>query len=251
MECREGGIVEEYTLDSSAFTPTGVLEFFSLAILSKIKAETKITLLQNTWLVSATSVKEGNLSRIVSVTCDNQMTQRRYIIRATAFVDGTGDGRLGAEAGATWLQGREGPMEYNESLATGPDHETEGSSLIYHTVQQTQPSPWQPPFWASKYNESQFQYRAVTGRCRVGAGGCYAGNCVCVYACMRFCACVCVCFCTCVCVLRVCMCACVGENVSERECVCVYVCVCRMLLDRHWDNLCHVRESWHDRILVE
>jgi len=32
----------------------------------------------------------------------------RYVVKAKAFVDATGDGRLGAEAGAEWIQGREG-----------------------------------------------------------------------------------------------------------------------------------------------
>ena len=33
----------------------------------------------------------------------------RYIIKAKAYIDATGDGRLGAEAGAEWIQGQGQP----------------------------------------------------------------------------------------------------------------------------------------------
>ena len=41
-----------------------------------------------------------------------QASQRRYIVKARAFIDATGDGRLGVEAGAEWIQGREGYSKY-------------------------------------------------------------------------------------------------------------------------------------------
>ena len=41
-----------------------------------------------------------------------QASQRRYIVKAKAFIDATGDGRLGVEAGAEWIQGREGYSKY-------------------------------------------------------------------------------------------------------------------------------------------
>eukprot|EP00040_Diaphanoeca_grandis_P039183 m.258359 g.258359 ORF g.258359 m.258359 type:complete len:885 (+) comp36477_c0_seq1:156-2810(+) len=166
MECREGGIVEEYILDNTVNNPASVPEFFSLELLTMIKAEPNIILLQDTWLVSVdTVVSSSGVKQIVSATCENQMTQRRYFVKAKTFIDATGDGRLGAEAGAEWIQGREGPAEYNESLAVGfgPDHETEGTSLIYHVVDNKQPTPFTSPFWAAKFNESQFQYRSVSG----------------------------------------------------------------------------------------
>lgn len=80
----------------------------------------------------------------MSLAPQNQGTQRRYIVKAKTYIDATGDGRLGAEAGAEWIQGREGAAKYNESLARlehsefptdqpdgGPDHETEGTTLDY------------------------------------------------------------------------------------------------------------------------
>lgn len=54
---------------------------------------------------------------IVEAVCENQDSQRRFRVRAKTYIDATGDGRLGVEAGAEWLQGREAQATYNESLA--------------------------------------------------------------------------------------------------------------------------------------
>ena len=172
LECREGGVVEEYQLDNAVNNPDLVPELFSLELLTLIKAEPKITLLQNTWLVGVSrtndtdSDKPGTITSatvevralkqagsffrsVQSVTVllsasQNQGTQRRYIVKSKMYIDATGDGRLGAEAGAEWIQGREGAAKYNESLAGlehtefptdqpegGPDHETEGTTIDY------------------------------------------------------------------------------------------------------------------------
>ena len=52
MECREGGIVEEYQLDNTVNNPNRVPELFSLELLTLVKAEPRLTLFQNTYLTS-------------------------------------------------------------------------------------------------------------------------------------------------------------------------------------------------------
>ena len=172
LDCREGGIVEEYTLDNAANNPDGVPELFSLELLTLIKAEPNITLLLNTWLVSVettSSSKAGGARTISSARCEDQQEQRAYVISAKVYIDTTGDGRLGAEAGAEWRQGREAQSEYNESLAVeSADNETEGSSIIYMAEDKGVPTVFTPPFWAAKYDESQFRYRSVGGTVEVG-----------------------------------------------------------------------------------
>ena len=44
-----------------------------------------------------------------------------------------------------------------------PDHEVEGTSIDYTAENKNKPSQFRPPFWASKYNKTQFQYRGVSG----------------------------------------------------------------------------------------
>ena len=118
MDCREGGIVEEYQLDNTVNNPHLVPELFSVELLTLCKAEPKLTLFLNTYFVSAnvTNSSDG-VTTINEAVCENQDSQRRYRIRAKTYIDATGDGRLGVEAGAEWIQGREAQATYNESLA--------------------------------------------------------------------------------------------------------------------------------------
>ena len=128
--------------------------------------------LLNTWMVSVETEAgtHGGPKAITSATCENQMVQRRYIVKAKAFIDASGDGRLGAEAGAEWIQGREGKSFFNESLAVDDpgDNETEGSSTMFNAQDKGTPVSFRPPFWAAKYNESQFRYRSVGGKMTEG-----------------------------------------------------------------------------------
>ena len=187
MECREGGIVEEYQLNSATNNPDFVPELFSLEILTLVKAEPNLTLFQNTWLVGveASPSTEGGGGRprtITAAICEDQHSQRRYIVKAKVFIDATGDGRLGAEAGAEWLQGREGKDVYNESLAVPvSDNETEGTSILYQAADKGVARSFSAPAWASKYNQSEFRYvrdcsellhvHVCDARCSLPTGG--------------------------------------------------------------------------------
>jgi hypothetical protein len=124
------------------------------------KAEPNLQIFLNTWLVGANTTSDGKT--ITSVACENQETQRRYVIHAKQYIDTSGDGRLGAEVGAEWIQGRENKTHFNESLAQDvADHETEGSSILIASVDRGAPRNFRPPFWASKYTKDQFRYRSV------------------------------------------------------------------------------------------
>jgi hypothetical protein len=177
LECREGGIVEEYQLDNTVNNPDLVPELFSLELLTLMKAEPTLTLFQNTWLIGVTKINGSTADApgtISSAILEDQGSQRRYIVKAKSYIDATGDGRLGVEAGAEWIQGREGAAKYNESLAAlettefpdrddGPDHETEGTSIDYIAEAKTERNEFRAPFWVSKYNKTEFQFRGVTG----------------------------------------------------------------------------------------
>jgi hypothetical protein len=102
----------------------------------RTQAEPNLTLLLNTWLSSVetapVAADGGGPGAISQATCEDQHSQRRYVVKAKVFIDATGDGRLGAEAGAEFIQGREGRAEFDESLAMdAADNETEGSSILY------------------------------------------------------------------------------------------------------------------------
>lgn len=158
LDCREAGIVEEYHLDNAFNNPDKVPELFSLEILTLTKAEPNLQVFLNTWLVGANTSSSSNGKTITSVACENQETQRRFVVKAKQFIDTSGDGRLGAEVGAEWYQGRENKTHFNESLAQDvADHETEGTTILYTSVDRGKPTAFRPPFWASKYTKDQFR----------------------------------------------------------------------------------------------
>ena len=91
LECREGGIVEEYILENAVNNPTSVPEIFSLEVLTLMRALPNLTVLLNTWMVAAETQPPGSgaaasaPNRIVSIVAENQMVQRRYTIKVRHF----------------------------------------------------------------------------------------------------------------------------------------------------------------------
>jgi len=82
------------------------------------------------------------------------MTEDSFTIRASIFIDCTGDGRLGAEAGAEYRVGREGRNQYNEPLAPlQPDRKTMGSSILFMAKKFDRPIPFTAPEWIHKFKE--------------------------------------------------------------------------------------------------
>ena len=158
-EMREGGIIEEYTLANSVANPQRCAEMLDLTLYTMCREEELLDLYLNTWLVSVTKDKDSGITTAVA---EDQISQNRYVITAKVFVDATGDGRLGAEAGASFIMGRESKAEYNESLAQAKaDNETEGSSLAFTARDYGHPMPFTPPAWATKYHKDDFKYRGV------------------------------------------------------------------------------------------
>ncbi|RKN75817.1 FAD-dependent oxidoreductase [Paenibacillus ginsengarvi] len=155
-ERRESGIIEEIVLECSVRNPQRSASMLDLILYEKCRAEPNITLLLNTAIVGA-DVED---SRIRSVTAVRESTEDRFAIRAEMFVDCTGDGRLGFEAGADYTTGREGIDEYNESGASlNRDAYRLGSSLLFTSKDMGRPMPFTPPPWARKFSEEDLKFR--------------------------------------------------------------------------------------------
>lgn len=141
---REGGIMEEIRLTEAMRNPQRCAENWDLVLWEWVTREPRLTLLLNTICHGV----EMNGARIAKVLAARESTEDRFILAAPLFIDCTGDGRLGAEAGADFRSGREGHDEHGEPDAQGPDTKTMGSSLMFCAKDMGVPVPFTPPPWA-------------------------------------------------------------------------------------------------------
>ncbi|CEM14129.1 unnamed protein product [Vitrella brassicaformis CCMP3155] len=163
-ETREGGIVEEYTLKNAVDNGQRSHSIFDLILYDMFRTEPNVQLILNAWVVAAnkTPAKGDTPGTVTEIIAENQESQLRYVIKGKVFIDATGDGRLGAEAGVPYIIGRESQKEYNETLAEPEqDAETMGSSLAFVARNHSQPMKFEPPSWAIRYSEEDFRYRPI------------------------------------------------------------------------------------------
>ena len=155
-EARESGLIEEIRLRNCLANPQRSNSMLDLTLYDLCRSEPNLELLLNTEVVSAQM--DGN--KIISVTAERQSTEDVFTLSADVFADCTGDGRLGAEAGAQFRIGREGRDEFGESLAPEKaDGMKLGSSLLYQARRHDRPMPFTAPSWARKVTEEELKLR--------------------------------------------------------------------------------------------
>jgi hypothetical protein len=110
---------------------------------------------------------ESSPTRIESVTGWQMTTETWHTISSSLFADCTGDGTIGAMAGAEYRVGREGRDEHNESIAPAKsDKRTMGMSCLIQARETDRFQEYVPPTWAYKYNsdgELPERYHNLTG----------------------------------------------------------------------------------------
>ncbi|MBZ9535812.1 FAD-dependent oxidoreductase [Cytobacillus oceanisediminis] len=155
-EARETGILEEIMLECAVRNPQNNANMLDLILYEKCRAEENLTLLLNTSVVGA----EIENNRIVSALATRESTEEHFEIQADIFIDCTGDGRLGAEAGALFTTGREAEVEFGESGAElNRDSHRLGSSLLFTSRDMGRPMPFVAPKWAKEYTEEDLKFR--------------------------------------------------------------------------------------------
>ncbi|WJH33571.1 FAD-dependent oxidoreductase [Paenibacillus sp. CC-CFT747] len=155
-EGRETGILEEIMLECAVRNPQASTSMLDLILYEKCRAEPNLTLMLNT---SVTGVirKEDQIQSVLAV---RESTEDEFEIEADLFIDCTGDGRLGYEAGALYTTGREAEDEYKEAGANAErDSYRLGSSLLFTTRDMGRPMPFQAPPWAKRFDEEDLKYR--------------------------------------------------------------------------------------------
>jgi len=155
-ELREGGIIEELRLDLAVQNPQRSPALMDLLLYDKCRREPNLTLFLNTTVVSA--VVEAGLIR--EVRAERPSTEDAFSIRAKTFVDCTGDGRLGIEADAPFMRGRESKAQFGESLAQDEaDAKTLGSSIMFQARKHDRAMPFEAPPWVRRFSADDFKLR--------------------------------------------------------------------------------------------
>ncbi len=148
-DSRETGILEELRLEDAVRNPQRSFNMWDLLLYEWVKREHNITLMLNT---SCIGVQMSEETRIGAVIALRNSTEDLFTVRGKVFIDCSGDGRLGVEAGAEFRKGREGRDEFGESLAPPKsDHKTLGSSILFITRKHDRPMPFKPPDWIRKF----------------------------------------------------------------------------------------------------
>lgn len=152
-DSRETGILEELRLEDAVRNPQRSASMWDLLLYDRVRRERNITLLLNT---CCHGVKMSSPDRIAAVLASCPLTETEYTIAAKVFVDSSGDGRLGVEAGAQFRTGREGREEFGESLAPPkPDNKRLGSTVLFIARKHDSPMPFVAPEWAVRFPSCQ------------------------------------------------------------------------------------------------
>ncbi|MCS3918087.1 hypothetical protein M2350_000484 [Candidatus Fervidibacter sacchari] len=148
-DARETGILEELRLECAVRNPQRSASMWDLLLYEWVRRETNITLLLNTSCVGVQMASENSIGAVIAL---RNSTEDLFTVRGKIFIDCSGNGRLGAEAGADFRIGREGRDEFGESLAPPePDNKTMGSSILFITRKYDRPMPFKPPDWIRKF----------------------------------------------------------------------------------------------------
>ncbi len=153
---RETGIVEELLLTNRVQNPQHSFSVQDYAFESVVRAEGNIDLYLNTRVLTA-KTEHG---RIQSVTAVQMTTEKEFEFVGKFFADGTGDGFLGAIAGADFAYGRESRDTYGEPNAPEKaDNQVMGASLMFTAKDMGRPVPFVKPEWAYSFTEEELAFR--------------------------------------------------------------------------------------------
>jgi len=160
---RETGIIEELLIEERArnhdlFCMNSV---WDLVLYEWVKKEPNLTPYLNTRVIGVEMANSSKISAVIGV---QNGSERVYKLYASYFIDCTGDGTVGAAAGAEYRMGRESRDEFGESLAPEQaDNVTQGSSLLFIARDVGKPIPFTPPSWIEEYPTEESLYKRGHG----------------------------------------------------------------------------------------
>ncbi|MDB6166204.1 MAG: dependent oxidoreductase family protein [Lacunisphaera sp.] len=161
---RESGLIEELKLEDAVRNPHRSYSQWDLLLYEKIVLESRITLLLDTDCTGCVVEGDGKQRRIVAVKAVRNSTEDDFVLRAKFFADCSGDSRLGLEAGADYVIGREAKETYDEPLGLATaDVMTLGASILFTARCYAEPQPFLAPAWARRFQKHEFRHRPIKG----------------------------------------------------------------------------------------
>ena len=159
---RETGLLEELRLEDAVRNPHRSFSQWDILLYEKVLLEPNITLLLNATCDGCETFTENGATLIRSAHVIRNSTEEEFVITAKFFADCSGDGRLGLEAGADFLKGRESKADFGESLALDvADEQTLGSSILLTSRRHDTPQPFITPSWVRKFSRGDFYHRPI------------------------------------------------------------------------------------------
>ncbi|MGV9266096.1 FAD-dependent oxidoreductase [Kitasatospora sp. NPDC003701] len=167
---RESGIMGELYTENQFRNPEGNPYYWDQVVLDAVLAEDDIRLFLNTDVREAAADGPPHERRITSVTGWTMGSELLTTFRSTMFLDCTGDGLVGALAGADHRIGRESQAEYGEQWAPAePDRALLGSTILFYTKDAGRPVKFVPPSFAKDILTTSIpEHRLI----RTGDNGC-------------------------------------------------------------------------------
>lgn len=158
QNARETGILEEILLLNKSRNDKDNYSWpiFDSCMWEKCRFQENLDLYLNT---NFDKVDMDN-KKIVSISATNINNETKYLFTADYFIDATGDGMLGALAGAEFMYGREDKSAFMEEDALDTaDEYTMGNSIMFYAVDTGKPIKFVKPDWAYTYSEEDMNHR--------------------------------------------------------------------------------------------
>ncbi len=150
----ETGIIEEFLLENSWRNTYPSYSIWDSILYEKARYQENLELFLNTYVdkVYPDWGKKSDSPCILAIEGSQMTTETRIKVNAKLFADCTGDGMIGALAGAEFRIGREARNEFGESIApVQADDKTMGLSCLIQARETNRSQKFIPPVWAYKY----------------------------------------------------------------------------------------------------
>ncbi len=153
---RETGLVEEILLENRKRNYYDEFELLDVIMWEKARFQENLTLFMNAHMEDV----ETHNDSIVEISCTQLTSETEIKIQADYYIDATGDGTLGAYAGAEFMRGSESKEVFGEDLAPDEsDDYTMGNTILFKARDTGKKCDFIKPFWAYDITEEMLANR--------------------------------------------------------------------------------------------